>query len=903
MPLLIDTSGLGRRRDAATGELSRLAASLASELDRLVTSGPVIPGEKALLSREGGRCRRCGGYLAFDPWSPHAHHCTGCHLAHGGELHDRFRLYWYQMWLAERAVHAALLWALLGREEHRRLARAILEGYATRYLAYPNADNVLGPSRVFFSTYLESIWLLQICVALDLLEMSAGIDAPASSRVRERILEPAVALIAGYDEGMSNRQVWNNAALLAGSILLDRHGEAERRFAGGSGVRAMIEQALLPDGSWYEGENYHLFAHRGLWYGVTIAESIGLSLAPALADRFAEGFATPFLTALPDLTYPARRDSPHGVSLRQWRHAEHCELGLARTDDRRLLGALARIYADDLEPGDSGRWASSAEVERNTPAVRLDRSSLGWKALLFARPELPPLVDRPIGSVLLESQGLAVFRRNADGLYVALDYGHPGGGHGHPDRLNLLLANGSSRILDDMGTGSYVDPSLFWYRSTLAHNAPLVNGRSQRYAAGELVAYDERGGAGWALARCDGIAEGVRFDRAVVVLSGYVVERLSWRADDEVIVDLPMHVEGAPLLDGWETSELDADGAEFLTSARRTAVPEDAAVTFRPAQRDALHSVVVSGSRPFQWWIAEGPSAPGTSPRPFQILRCRAAAATFTTVWLMSPADVQLSGTDVSWSRGAERHVHRQLGDRWSIELHAGSAHSSIDLSGFIERRRGASPAGGGTRPPDPAPQDGAGRSIQLRQAVPVRMELGEPHYRRSEQPWDEVGRPSAEVEMRWSGDELEMVIDVRTPHVFFMPADAINHYDNEPPDVNGDGVQLYVGAGSETSAWMLVPDSDDGLVRVRPLAGPTGLVPDASWHRTDAGYRLKIILAIEGPAEPVDLAFDILVNLSGAGRERRQGQLVFTGATGEFVYLRGDRHDPYRRAHLTLVP
>ena len=63
-----------------------------------------------------------------------------------------------------------------------------------------------------------------------------------------------------------------------------------------------------------------------------------------------------------------------------------------------------------------------------------------------------------VPSALLEGQGIAVFRRDDGEAYVALDYGHHGGGHGHPDRLNLLLARGARRILDDMGTGSYVDP-------------------------------------------------------------------------------------------------------------------------------------------------------------------------------------------------------------------------------------------------------------------------------------------------------------------------------------------------------------------------------------------------------------------------------------------------------------
>ena len=120
-----------------------------------------------------------------------------------------------------------------------------------------------------------------------------------------------------------------------------------------------------------------------------------------------------------------------------------------------------------------------------------------------------------VGSALLPGQGIGVLRRDGGRVYVALDYGHSGGGHGHPDRLNLLLASGGERWLDDMGTGPYVDPTLHWYRSTLAHNAPLVNGRSQQRTHGVLRAFDERGDAGWVDAEVPtgGIAPGVRVTR------------------------------------------------------------------------------------------------------------------------------------------------------------------------------------------------------------------------------------------------------------------------------------------------------------------------------------------------------------------------------------------------------
>jgi hypothetical protein len=49
-----------------------------------------------------------------------------------------------------------------------------------------------------------------------------------------------------------------------------------------------------------------------------------------------------------------------------------------------------------------------------------------------------------------------------------------------------------------------------------------------------------------------------------------------------------------------------------------------------------------------------------------------------------------------------------------------------------------------------------------------------------------------------------------------------------------------------------------------------------------------------------VDL--DLLINETVSARERRRGQLVTSGAEGEFVYLRGDRHDPQRLIPLVIV-
>jgi hypothetical protein len=137
-----------------------------------------------------------------------------------------------------------------------------------------------------------------------------------------------------------------------------------------------------------------------------------------------------------------------------------------------VAGLLAHVYDASVAPAGVDP-ASITEVERQEAPSGLRREQLGWKGLLFASPELHAGDGTawPPPTAHLEATGLAVFRRDAGRSYISLDYGESGGAHGHPDRLNLTLVAGGVPWLLDFGTGSYVAPSLGWYRASLAHNA------------------------------------------------------------------------------------------------------------------------------------------------------------------------------------------------------------------------------------------------------------------------------------------------------------------------------------------------------------------------------------------------------------------------------------------------
>jgi hypothetical protein len=901
--LLVDTAALDARRAIATGSLAPLAASLRADLDRLIAEGFDVPHEKALLSKDGGRCERDGTLLRFDPFSSREHACPRC-----GAVYRRERdyLWWvtsYQLWLAERAVHAATLHALTGEARLADLAERVLDAYAARYLQYPNRDNALGPTRPFFSTYLESIWLLQLAVALSLLETSDRARS-LGARVRERVIEPSARLIASFDEGDSNRQVWNAGALLAAGRLLGDNALVEHSILGPSGLIAQLARGLLPDGSWYEGENYHVFAHRGLWYGLTMSEQAGCPPPSELVRRFEEGFALPLITALPDLTIPSRRDSQYAISLRQWRFAESFELGLARRDDPRLATALGRLYGDATPRRDTGRWRSAADTQPHEESSSLTRADLGWRALLFARAVLPELPESTARSALLEEQGFALFRRNGGRTYVALDYGHVGGGHGHPDRLNLLFARGDHRIFDDYGTGSYVDSSLHWYRSTLAHNAPLFDGVSQLRISGRLLAHEERDAAGWVDAEVpmNGLAPDVRARRSLIVLTDYFVDRFEWESGRAVRAELPMHapVDASNLafrlasLDGGVAPD---DGFSFVHDSEQAFVADGVVVHVRHRDLRDVEGWVAPSTRA-EWWRAVGPGPPGSAERPLSLLRVAASSGSITSVWSWGGAVTGVTVRDglLIVRRGDdERHEHARRGDDWSVTLHSGGARSSIDLAG---RRR--------VRVPAPATATSAHRvtapqPLRIRAGhVPLGFELGEKAYRRSEDSWEEAGQPRAVVALSATRQNLVIEVSIEKPEMVLRAPDAADPaLDNEHPDIHSDGVQLYIAARGwdRPAAWLAVPEHPEPRARIRVVDGARRNIPlVAGWSSEPRGYAMRFEVPLDalGADREVPVALDLIVNEMATGRMRRRGQLVLSGGGG-WIYLQGDRQSPAR--------
>lgn len=904
--------------------LRALAHGLEQELAPLWHQPFPVPLRKARLTRRGGRCAADGTPLTIDPWRPHTHACPACGATYTGLEHDDWWAMGAQLWCAERVLHSAMLGAMQQRDDLITLSMRGLDALTTAWSTYPNEDNALGPTRPFFSTYLESVWLLNLSLAAQVLAQLAGAHA-AVQRFCDTVAEPSRTLIRSFPEGHSNRQAWHVAARMAAGALLGDERELEQAYVGPAGLLELLEQGLLPDGTWYEGENYHLFAHRGLWYGVMLAEAHGRALPEALLARFQAGFRTPLLGMLPDGTFPSRRDSRYATSVHQWRFAEWCELGLARGHDPVVAAWLQRLYASDQARGDTGRTRSTADIERDEPPCALTRADLGWRTLLGACAEPWPAshgYDMP--SVVLEAQGLAVLRREAGRVYVALEGGHTGGGHGHPDRLALTLQDGDRRILEDPGTGSYVERTLHWYRSTLAHNAPLVNGRSQERVATELLAFASHAHGGWIAARARDVAPGVVLTRMVVLHDEHVVDFLRWEAVSRIDCTLPMHGEATARFDAseavrsWHPASAPGaggleDGFDFLQEIERAEWPIGEAVRLDrhdvpPARAWVrVHGEVLEAP---SLWRAVAPGPPRHGPRRLHWLQARGHAGTFTTVWSLRGhvQQVQCEGT------GSPEAIIVQLHDGTRVRhtpppMHAAALEWTLTVLDHASSRVHTLGGARAMRTSPPVPRrDTPARSSPDPISLPARFELGAAHYRRSESSWMEAGEPSATVAMTRTATGLVIDVDARTGPLAVPPAGAENALDNERADVNADGVQLYLSrrdGSTWSAAWRVVPDRETRRLRITtivPSPSPEATVT-GTWGLTARGWHCQ--LDVPGPL--VDaladadglLCVDLIVNERPPHRERRRGQLLLSGSEGEFVYLRGDRHEPARALRL----
>jgi hypothetical protein len=188
----------------------------------------------------------------------------------------------------------------------------------------------------------------------------------------------------------------------------------------------------------------------------------------------------------------------------------------------------------------------------------------------------------------------------------------------------------------------------------------------------------------------------------------------------------------------------------------------------------------------------------------------------------------------------------------------------------------------------------------------PIVLDL-EDQYRRSEEPYPGAEEFSATVFLNWNDDALYLAVEVVKPDVFPRDPDRPPLLlDNEPDEIHADGVQVYLELDGRIHGYLIVPSSREGQLIARGVSGARLAETEVrgGWAPTENGYRITVAIAPPGwgPFRPGDEAgFDLIVNQMLPERQRRAGQLVWSGGGG-WVWLRGDRQDPGSFGRLQLL-
>jgi hypothetical protein len=575
-------------------------------------------------------------------------------------------------------------------------------------------------------------------------------------------------------------------------------------------------------------------------------------------------------------------------------YLELWEVGLARLgdEDSDLWSWLGELY-DAPAPRAETFDSYLHEAGEPAPAART-RADLSWWALLEMAPALPDGAPWEPGPVLLESQGLAVLR-SAD-RYASLECGRLGGAHGHPDRLHLTLFADGVHWLADPGTGSYVAGDLFWYRSTLAHDAPRLDGRSQPPGDARCEAFDVQGGWSWARGRYGEMGR-------TLVAGDYLVDVVELDAADDRTIELPWHLAGRVEMTtpgDWTAEPWDEPFIErperFTGQTGRGVVlrsrgENGAALTLHLRFDGTLFRASVPG-RPGQpgrgtMYLVRGR---GRGLRLVAVLETGRGAAPVRSVGVSGDL------ITVETADGADRHLAGPTG--WEITRTAGTTRlgglrrAATAATPLIDLNRPTRASGIAVYVQHPPELDGTLDAFDA--SEPMTLDYDD-QYRRSEEPYHGPEEFSATLIANWNEDALYLGVDVVKAEVILRPENAPPlRLDNEPDDIHADGLQAYLRPEPDGPVYgFLVVPSEAGGIRAHAIsdtAGSSGMVTGA-WQPTGTGYSMALRIALPdwSPRGGNTLGFELIVNEMHPDRLRRAGQLVWSGGGG-WVYLRGDR-------------
>lgn len=413
--------------------------------------------------------------------SPTQHQCPRCKKIYSDEkIVSAYRAFGHNN-VNYAAGTLGWAYAYTGDVKYANEVKRVLLQLAKDYPSFPDRRDRWGHTGIFAPLggrrYVQSLdeayGVILLAKGYDLTRSSPAWSADEKKTVEDEFFRPTAESLLTFNQDINNHQTWYNAGIIACASVLGDADMVRKVLNMRGGYRDQLKRSIGADGLWYEGTMaYHNYALQAMFEIVDAGRRLGLPLEKEPKLRMA--IDGPLRAAYPNGQLPAINDSD-------------------------------KMSVDQFRP------------------------AFNWAFKTYGDPEFDPAKGMPVahGSEDLTGGGLAVLRQGEgdNATCIFMDYGPHGGGHGHYDKLQLLLyANGREWLLDP-GRLDYSQPEYkTWVKETAAHNTVTIGGASQQATTGKLLFLQEGKSYAACAAQSDGAYPGSLLTRRLLLTQNYLVD-------------------------------------------------------------------------------------------------------------------------------------------------------------------------------------------------------------------------------------------------------------------------------------------------------------------------------------------------------------------------------------------
>ena len=452
----------------------------------------------------------------------------------------------HEAW-ANKLCALALAYRIEGNPEYLTRASEILSAYSKIYTRIPmhnkaggnDPDYGTGVGRISAQALDESVWLTKMLQGMALI----WVDLSSEQRkyIEANFLFPAIDMIQHcHNLGIQNISNWYNAAVgMTGYLTQNRSMIEWALHAPGRGLSEQLNKGFTSDGNWYENAPaYHFYALSPI---IMLAECARNNGDPSFLPKIKRALDGPLELMMPDGNIPRFNDSKK-VFLPAF--SGYYAYGYSRFKDASYLPLLYR-------PEEKKQLTVQPVI--NDEALNVFDFNFLYRPKIHAGFPAPHIT---LSSHHLPHSGIDILYtgKSKDAVWLAAKYDVDSakGWHVHPDALDFVLFAKGKLISPEPGCTDYGSPiHSGWYRTTLAHNALVINQKNQYFKKENSISFGITNGVKYAFCRADSAYQGVSQTRAYIEVDSSIVLIADWiNSDHEATMDVVYHQRGT-----WKKKE------------------------------------------------------------------------------------------------------------------------------------------------------------------------------------------------------------------------------------------------------------------------------------------------------------------------------------------------------------